>query len=207
MLLNPDAKGNPELLDKINTDPFDMPIPGQSLTGEPKKWAWENPTQFTDVDEALMHIVEKVRGDEGAQKGFDQVMRLGMPLESIVNTITFGGFIEGLWTVDIAELLKPPTMAFLMLYANEKEIPFVAFNSNEKPDKTFVDDMSMNELMATTKEMNPAHYNDIKNYVNKSVEEIETKQKRDEELMGGFMVMGPDMSQTETIQPNMEEGE
>jgi hypothetical protein len=201
MLLNPDAKGNPELISKINTDPFDMPVPGQSLTGEPQKWPWENPTQFTDVDEALMHVVEKVRGDEASQKAFDQVIRLGMPLESIVNTITFGGFIEGLWTVDIAELLKPPLMAFLMLYANEKELPFVAFNNNEKPDKTFVDDMSMNELMATTKEMNPTHYEDIKSYVNKSVEDMEAKQKRDEEIMGGFMVVGP------TIEANMEEGE
>lgn len=201
MLLNPDAKGNPELISKINTDPFDMPVPGQSLTGEPQKWPWENPTQFTDVDEALIHVVEKVRGDESSQKAFDQVIRLGMPLESIVNTITFGGFIEGLWTVDIAELLKPPLMAFLMLYANEKELPFVAFNNNEKPDKTFVDDMSMNELMATTKEMNPTHYEDIKSYVNKSVEDMEAKQKRDEEIMGGFMVVGP------TIEANMEEGE
>lgn len=201
MLLNPDAKGNPELISKINTDPFDMPVPGQSLTGEPQKWPWENPTQFTDVDEALIHVVEKVRGDESSQKAFDQVIRLGMPLESIVNTITFGGFIEGLWTVDIAELLKPPLMAFLMLYANEKELPFVAFNNNEKPDKTFVDDMSMNELMATTKEMNPTHYEDIKSYVNKSVEDMEAKQKRDEEIMGGFMVVGP------TIETNMEEGE
>jgi hypothetical protein len=201
MLLNPDAKGNPELISKINTDPFDMPVPGQSLTGEPQKWPWENPTQFTDVDEALMHVVEKVRGDEASQKAFDQVIRLGMPLESIVNTITFGGFIEGLWTVDIAELLKPPLMAFLMLYANEKELPFVAFNNNEKPDKTYVDDMSMNELMATTKEMNPTHYEDIKSYVNKSVEDMEAKQKRDEEIMGGFMVVGP------TIEANMEEGE
>ena len=201
MLLNPDAKGNPELISKINTDPFDMPVPGQSLTGEPQKWPWENPTQFTDMDEALMHVVEKVRGDEASQKAFDQVIRLGMPLESIVNTITFGGFIEGLWTVDIAELLKPPLMAFLMLYANEKELPFVAFNNNEKPDKTFVDDMSMNELMATTKEMNPTHYEDIKSYVNKSVEDMEAKQKRDEEIMGGFMVVGP------TIEANMEEGE
>jgi hypothetical protein len=201
MLLNPDAKGNPELISKINTDPFDMPVPGQSLTGEPQKWPWENPTQFTDVDEALMHVVEKVRGDEASQKAFDQVIRLGMPLESIVNTITFGGFIEGLWTVDIAELLKPPLMAFLMLYANEKELPFVAFNNNEKPDKTYVDDMSMNELMATTKEMNPTHYEDIKRYVNKSVEDMEAKQKRDEEIMGGFMVVGP------TIEANMEEGE
>lgn len=201
MLLNPDAKGNPELISKINTDPFDMPVPGQSLTGEPQKWPWENPTQFTDVDEALIHVVEKVRGDESSQKAFDQVIRLGMPLESIVNTITFGGFIEGLWTVDIAELLIPPLMAFLMLYANEKELPFVAFNNNERPDKTFVDDMSMNELMATTKEMNPTHYEDIKSYVNKSVEDMEAKQKRDEEIMGGFMVVGP------TIETNMEEGE
>ena len=204
MLLNPDAKGNPELISKINTDPFDMPVPGQSLTGEPKKWPWENPPEFVNVDDALLHVVQKVQGDSASQKAFDQVIRLGMPLESIVNTITFGGFIEGLWTVDIAELLKPPLMAFLMLYSEEKQLPFVAFNNNIKPDKTQIDDMSMSDLLATTKEMNPTHFQDIKQYVNKSAEEAVEKQKRDEEIMGGFMVITPEMTEDEIIEERID---
>lgn len=204
MQLNPNARLKPELSEKINTDPFDMPVPGQSLTGEPKKWPWENPPEFVNVDDALLHVVQKVQGDSASQKAFDQVIRLGMPLESIVNTITFGGFIEGLWTVDIAELLKPPLMAFLMLYSEEKQLPFVAFNNNIKPDKTQIDDMSMSDLLATTKEMNPTHFQDIKQYVNKSAEEAVEKQKRDEEIMGGFMVIAPEMTEDEIIEERID---
>tara|TARA_R100000231_G_C5319479_1_gene162986 strand:+ start:92 stop:709 length:618 start_codon:yes stop_codon:yes gene_type:complete len=204
MQLNPNARLKPELSEKINTDPFDMPVPGQSLTGEPKKWPWENPPEFVNVDDALLHVVQKVQGDSASQKAFDQVIRLGMPLESIVNTITFGGFIEGLWTVDIAELLKPPLMAFLMLYSEEKQLPFVAFNNNIKPDKTQIDDMSMSDLLATTKEMNPTHFQDIKQYVNKSAEEAVEKQKRDEEIMGGFMVITPEMTEDEIIEERID---
>ena len=204
MQLNPNARLKPELSEKINTDPFDMPVPGQSLTGEPKKWPWENPPEFVNVDDALLHVVQKVQGDSASQKAFDQVIRLGMPLASIVNTITFGGFIEGLWTVDIAELLKPPLMAFLMLYSEEKQLPFVAFNNNIKPDKTQIDDMSMSDLLATTKEMNPTHFQDIKQYVNKSAEEAVEKQKRDEEIMGGFMVITPEMTEDEIIEERID---
>ena len=204
MQLNPNARLKPELSEKINTDPFDMPVPGQSLTGEPKKWPWENPPEFVNVDDALLHVLQKVQGDSASQKAFDQVIRLGMPLESIVNTITFGGFIEGLWTVDIAELLKPPLMAFLMLYSEEKQLPFVAFNNNIKPDKTQIDDMSMSDLLATTKEMNPTHFQDIKQYVNKSAEEAVEKQKRDEEIMGGFMVITPEMTEDEIIEERID---
>ena len=200
MQLNPNARLKPELSEKINTDPFDMPVPGQSLTGEPKKWPWENPPEFVNVDDALLHVVQKVQGDSASQKAFDQVIRLGMPLESIVNTITFGGFIEGLWTVDIAELLKPPLMAFLMLYSEEKQLPFVAFNNNIKPDKTQIDDMSMSDLLATTKEMNPTHFQDV----NKSAEEAVEKQKRDEEIMGGFMVIAPEMTEDEIIEERID---
>ena len=34
------------------TDDFNFPIPGHSLTDEPKKWMWDKPAQFTDPDMA-----------------------------------------------------------------------------------------------------------------------------------------------------------
>ncbi len=32
-------------------DPFDVPIPGESLTDEPGKWPWEQPPKYTDFKE------------------------------------------------------------------------------------------------------------------------------------------------------------
>ena len=34
-------------------NPFDAPIPGQSLTDTPGNYPWEHPPQYTDVDDIL----------------------------------------------------------------------------------------------------------------------------------------------------------
>ena len=34
-------------------DQLDAPIPGQSLTDEPGKWAWERPARFSSVEECF----------------------------------------------------------------------------------------------------------------------------------------------------------
>ena len=98
-------------------DPFDHPIPGQSLTDEPGKWAFEKPPEFTDVDDAVDYVVEQISENPEAIEKFEKLMITGMPIESIVNTISFSGFSEGRWTPDIAELIKPPLSAFFVILA------------------------------------------------------------------------------------------
>ena len=44
-----------EQFDKT-VNPFDAPIPGQSLTDRPGNAAWEHPPQFTGPNEALEYI-------------------------------------------------------------------------------------------------------------------------------------------------------
>jgi len=192
MLLNPNARGETQILDKVSTDPFDMPVPGQSLTDEPRKWAWENPSQFSTVDDSLQHVIDKIEGSEKAQKGYDELITLGMPIESLVNTITFGGFVEGLWTVDIAEMLKPPLMSFFMLYADEKDLPFVPYNNEDKHDKTIVDNMDKNDIIATIKENNPVFFSEIKEAIDRDVSMKAEKLNKIEEVKNSFLVVTPE---------------
>ena len=192
MLLNPNARGETQILDKVSTDPFDMPVPGQSLTDEPRKWAWENPPQFSTVDDSLQHVIDKIEGSEKAQKGYDELITLGMPIESLVNTITFGGFVEGLWTVDIAEMLKPPLMSFIMLYADEKDLPFVPYNNEDKHDKTIVDNMDKNDIIATIKENNPVFFSEIKEAIDRDVSMKAEKLNKIEEVKNSFLVVTPE---------------
>ena len=192
MLLNPNARGETQILDKVSTDPFDMPVPGQSLTDEPRKWAWENPPQFSTVDDSLQHVIDKIEGSEKAQKGYDELITLGMPIESLVNTITFGGFVEGLWTVDIAEMLKPPLMSFFMLYADEKDLPFVPYNNEDKHDKTIVDNMDKNDIIATIKENNPVFFSEIKEAIDRDVNMKAEKLNKIEEVKNSFLVVTPE---------------
>ena len=192
MLLNPNAIGKDQQLEGISTDPFDKPIPGQSLTGAPNSYAWEKPAKFTTVDESLQFIIEKLQSNVKTQKSYDEVITMGMPIESIVNTITFGGFIEGLWSVDVAELLKPPVMGFLMLYAQEKDLPFVAFNNAESSLKTPTDDMDTFEFMAAVKENNPGAHNSLMGALQASGKAKLEKMMQEEDRKDSFLVVAPE---------------
>jgi hypothetical protein len=191
MLLNPSVQGD-QKLEGLSADPFDRPIPGQSLTSTPKAWPWENPPEFTDVDEAFMYIIEKIQGNPGVQKGYDKIITMGMPIESICNTITFGGFVEGLWTVDIAELLKPPVMAFLMLYSQEKGLPFVPFNNDDPSDKTSIDNMSSYDFFDTMKENNPEAHSQIGQAMQIVADEYTSKNEEIKNMQGSFLVDMPE---------------
>jgi len=152
MLLNPKRVENQNeasvgVMD--SQDPFDHPIPGQSLTEEPGKYVFEKPPEFTDVDDAVEYVVGNIAENPEAVEKFEKLMMTGMPIESIVNTISFTGFAEGKWTPDIAELIKPPLSAFFVVLAQEENIPAVMFNTDEA--EILPDD----QVMASMREGNP----------------------------------------------------
>jgi len=37
-------------------NPFDTPVPGQSLTDTPKNYKWENPARFPKLEDSSIHI-------------------------------------------------------------------------------------------------------------------------------------------------------
>ena len=44
--------------------PFDRPIPGQSLTGEPKNNPWENPAQMSEIEDVTKFYIERLANQE-----------------------------------------------------------------------------------------------------------------------------------------------
>ena len=207
MLLNPNAVGKDQQLEGISTDVFDQPIPGQSLTGAPNSYAWEKPAKFTTIDDSLSFVIDKLKNNPRTQKSYDEVITMGMPIESIVNTITFGGFIEGLWSVDVAELLKPPLMGFLMLYADDKDLPFVAFNNNESSLKTAADDMDNFDFMAAVKENNPAAHSNLEVALQEAGKNNLQKMIEQEDRQNSFLVESPQIEEMAMIEPMSTEEE
>jgi len=196
MLINPNASNQKDLLQNVATDPFDRPVPGQSLTGEPNKWAWEKPPQMTSVDEALVYVMDKLKNSPGTQKKYDKIIMLGMPIESITNTIALGGFIEGLWSVDVAELVKPPLMASLMLYAEEKELPFVPFNNDKPADyNAAIDGMTDYDFFETMAENNPDASNRIQKALEESAMNLIKEENKQAEMADSFLVISSPLNE------------
>jgi len=161
MLLRPnktiDNKYSPGEDTLETKDPFDHPIPGQSLTGDPENWPWERPPEMTDTEDAFNYIVSKIENEESVGDNLDKQMFAGMPIESITNTISFTGFTKGMWTADMAELLKIPVSSYLMLRANEKNIPYVMFNNPGVEEG-----LSDSDTIRSMKENNPRAYEHMK---------------------------------------------
>ena len=142
-------------------DQLDAPIPGQSLTDEPGKWAWERPARFSSVEECFDYVVNQIEGSKQGKESFTKLMLSGIPIEQIVNTITFGGFTEGYWTVDTAELLKLPVLAYLIDMAMEEELPVKVFSDASVKRYTDEGGMDTQTLLQLMRENNPDAFDNV----------------------------------------------
>ena len=79
-------------------DPFDAPIPGQSLTDTPGNYPWEHPPKTVDPEDAEEIIL---------------MMEAGVPVEALARILTFTGFAEGEFTPDVGFLTIEPLMKMI----------------------------------------------------------------------------------------------
>lgn len=149
MLLNPKS---PQAKNS-GIDPYSAPVPGQSLTDEPGKWAWEKPAKFTDVNDAFRYTMNRLSDDPATMNSFEKLMAAGVSIQEITRTISFGGFASGLWSADIAQLIQPPVGAMLSLHAKENGIPFKMFVHGDRSamESEIPDDLVLNSM----REKNP----------------------------------------------------
>jgi len=119
---------------------FDAPIPGQSLTDEPGNYPWEHPPQRATVEEALDDIYESMMEEQNMKRMFT-LLRMGIPVEALVKVITFSGFLEGKYTVDVAKLLEPMVAMIITGEATLAEIP-AKVNMGDAEDTDFFKEMA-----------------------------------------------------------------
>lgn len=135
-----------------STNMFDAPIPGQSLTDEPGNYPWEHPPQTASIEEATDAVYESIMDKENMARMFT-LLRMGIPIEALVKVITFSGFLEGKWTVDVAKLLEPIVAMMIAGEAALAEIP-AKVNMGDAEDENFFRDMAERKLdMKQDKEM------------------------------------------------------
>lgn len=88
------------------SNPFDTPVPGQSLTDTPKNYPWENPARFPSLEKASIHIWRELNRKDSLKRVII-LLEAGVSVESVTRVIVFSGFVEGAFSVDSALLLTP----------------------------------------------------------------------------------------------------
>ena len=139
------------MLDKIQA--LSAP-PGHSLTDTPNKWQWEKPPEFKDPNEALDFVLYGLETGP-TQRDMVRMMAAGITIEELVTQIGFKGFMEGYYSPDVAELIKPSIAIYLMGLAEDNGFEPVVENKVENVDEKGVNEQTFYEIM---KERNPAMF-------------------------------------------------
>lgn len=101
----------------------DGPIAGQSLTAEVNARPWQNPPQFSTVDEAIENYMPKLLDPNFTPKLLE-VIESGVPLTTIANSMQLGGVMEGLHTIDVGVLITPVLIEMMGLIADDAGIEY-----------------------------------------------------------------------------------
>ena len=138
--------------------------PGHSFTGEPGKWAWEQPSRFSDPNDAIDFIIDKLKEGE-AENDMIRLMAAGITVEELVAQVSLKGFMQGAFNPDVAELIKPAIASYFMKLGIDNGFTPTLFLPKES-DKPQVDDAKFFKIL---KERNPEVFHDMNEKLNRDV--------------------------------------
>ena len=130
---------NNQIIQEPEFDPFDAPVPGQSLTDEPGNYPGEHPPKFTDPETRVNdNIYDSLTTPEALQE-IIAMLDAGVPVEAVVRVITFAGFAEGEFNPDVGFIIIEPLMEFIAaigIRAGVKKLKLSLEDLSNKETKT-----------------------------------------------------------------------
>lgn len=92
---------------------FSGPIPGQSLTTEPKAFPWERPPEINDPEEAIQMHLTRLSDPELLGDVLDLIEVDDLDVNTITKGIMRGAVSSGIHTIDVALLAAPVVHEFI----------------------------------------------------------------------------------------------
>ena len=164
---------------------FDAPIPGQSLTDTPGNAPWEHPPQYTDPEQILDNLYDKLTSGEFAEQ-LIAMLDAGVPVEAIVRVIVFGGFMQGKYTPDVGFMIIEPLM---------KIVSAIGIRAGISELKLSLEDLSNNKFLKDMAELKAA--NSQLQGITKDIQEDISEQGQGSGLMAKPMPAEEEQSQLE----------
>jgi len=113
---------------------FERPIPGQSLTTEPKNAPYERPPEITDPIEALdAHIDNLLK--PGAMEDVLYFLEFGVDLVTMVQGILRSAVMEGIHSIDVSLIIAPVLHEYIKGFADAANLDYEEGFENEEQKK------------------------------------------------------------------------
>ena len=126
------------------TDLLNAPIPGQSLTDEPKNYPWERPTEITDPREAIKFHVDGLT-EPTAIDNIIELLQIGMPVSTLAKTALTTAQMEGIHTVDVSLIIRDVIQEEIVSIAEEAGIDYLM---GDEPDETELKEKEEQQVLA-----------------------------------------------------------
>lgn len=103
---------------------FNGPIPGQSLTVEPKKFPWERPPEFVDPEDAIRFHLDRMMNPEFIDSILDMLQDELFDVHTLTKGILRSAVSRGLYTIDVAMIIGPVIHEFIKQAAEAADIEY-----------------------------------------------------------------------------------
>jgi len=100
---------------------MDQPVPGESLTTKSGTYPYENPPLINSSPDAMEYILNIYEAGDN-EEIFMKMISAGITIEYLADVITKCAFMNGIFTVDIAEIIKPALVLQMLADARDAGI-------------------------------------------------------------------------------------
>ena len=113
--------------EETGRNPFNAPIPGESLTQNPdQKFPWGHPPEINDVDTAIKEVFINLTERDTLVELLN-ILNNGQPVDEIAQMVAYRGMSVGKYNSDLMLLLLEPLMYLIIAIAEEYEIDPVIY--------------------------------------------------------------------------------
>jgi hypothetical protein len=141
---------------------FSRPIPGQSLTHELRARPWQNPPQFSTVEESMDWYLDRFDNPELVQELLS-IIESGIPLSTIANSMQLGAVLQGVHSIDVGVLVLPILIEIMKTLAEKTDTKYVMGDEPEESDRASdaVLDSALSKIKGMTVEDMPEEEEDM----------------------------------------------
>jgi hypothetical protein len=113
---------------------FNAPIPGESLTREPKNAAYERPPELTDPEDALIYHID-ILTDERRMGGVVLLLENGLDVRTVTEGMLRKAVYDGIHTVDVSMLVAPAVHEYIKTTADMIGLEYEEGFETDEEDK------------------------------------------------------------------------
>ena len=117
-----------------NNVTFDAPIPGQSLTTEPRGYAWERPPQIDKVEDVMAFYMNSLSQPQISDDIFTALDE-GFPLDLLIKSVLSNGVMDGIHSIDISLLIHPILVELVHAQATLGGLKNIRLHAKDKKEE------------------------------------------------------------------------